>query len=133
MAGGLMIFGLMIVVLGFGFFMTFVRAPRCARCHIPLQPVAEPHVRWERMWWRRSFITNARLLSSHGAQVPAYPCQLTTTSRRYTTHSRRRRKKMRGYLVKRILATIPVMMVVAIAWPDTTPKGVTGSSASDAA
>jgi hypothetical protein len=41
MASGLMVFGLMIVVLGFGFYMAFVRAPRCARCGIPLQPVAE--------------------------------------------------------------------------------------------
>jgi hypothetical protein len=41
MASGLMVFGLMIVVLGDGFFMAFIRAPRCARCHIPLQPVAE--------------------------------------------------------------------------------------------
>lgn len=41
MASGLMVFGLMIVVLGFGFYMAFVRAPRCARCRIPLQPVAE--------------------------------------------------------------------------------------------
>ena len=41
MASGLIVFGLMIVVLGFGFFMMFVRAPRCVRCHLPLQPVAE--------------------------------------------------------------------------------------------
>jgi hypothetical protein len=41
MASGLIVFGLMIVVLGFGFFMVFIRAPRCARCHIALQPVAE--------------------------------------------------------------------------------------------
>jgi hypothetical protein len=41
MAGGLIVFGLMIVVLGCGFFMAFIRAPRCARCHSPLQPVAE--------------------------------------------------------------------------------------------
>jgi hypothetical protein len=41
MANGLIVFGLMIVVLGFGFFLAFIRAPRCARCHIPLQPVAE--------------------------------------------------------------------------------------------
>jgi hypothetical protein len=41
MASGLIVFGLMIVVLGFGFFMAFIRAPRCARCHIALQPVAE--------------------------------------------------------------------------------------------
>lgn len=41
MASGLMVFGLMIVVLGFGFYLAFVRAPRCARCGIPLQPVAE--------------------------------------------------------------------------------------------
>jgi hypothetical protein len=41
MASGLVVFGLMIVVLGFGFYMAFVRAPRCARCGIPLQPVAE--------------------------------------------------------------------------------------------
>jgi Zn-finger protein len=41
MASGLMVFGLMIVVLGCGFYMAFIRAPRCARCHIPLQPVAE--------------------------------------------------------------------------------------------
>ena len=38
---------------------------------------------------------------------------------------------MRGSLVKQILATIPVMMVVAM--PDTPQIGVTGSSASDAA
>lgn len=41
MASGLMVFGLMIVVLGFGFYMAFIRVPRCARCRIPLQPVAE--------------------------------------------------------------------------------------------
>jgi hypothetical protein len=41
MASGLMVFGLMIVVLGCGFYMAFIRAPRCVRCRIPLQPVAE--------------------------------------------------------------------------------------------
>jgi len=41
MASGLMVFGLMIVVLGFGFYMAFFRVPRCARCRIPLQAVAE--------------------------------------------------------------------------------------------
>jgi RNase P subunit RPR2 len=41
MASGLIVFSLMIVVLGFGFFMTLIRAPRCAKCHTPLQPVAE--------------------------------------------------------------------------------------------
>jgi hypothetical protein len=41
MAGGLVVFGLIIVVLGIGFFMAFIRAPRCARCRLPLQPVAE--------------------------------------------------------------------------------------------
>ena len=41
MASGLMVFGLMIAVLGLGFYMAFIRAPRCARCRIPLQPVAE--------------------------------------------------------------------------------------------
>jgi hypothetical protein len=41
MASGLMVFGLMIVVLGCVFYMAFVRAPRCARCHIPFQAVAE--------------------------------------------------------------------------------------------
>ena len=41
MASGLMVFGLMIVVLGYGFYMAFIRAPSCARCRIPLQPVAE--------------------------------------------------------------------------------------------
>jgi hypothetical protein len=28
-------------VLGCGFYMAFIRVPRCARCRIPLQPVAE--------------------------------------------------------------------------------------------
>jgi hypothetical protein len=41
MASGLIVLGLMIVVLGIGFFMAFIRAPRCARCHLPLQLVAE--------------------------------------------------------------------------------------------
>jgi hypothetical protein len=36
-----MVFGLMIVVLGSFFFMALIRAPRCSRCRIPLQPVAE--------------------------------------------------------------------------------------------
>jgi hypothetical protein len=30
MASGLMVFGLMIVVLGFGFYVAFMRVPRCA-------------------------------------------------------------------------------------------------------
>jgi hypothetical protein len=41
MAGGLIVFSLMIVALGCGFFMAFIRAPRCARCHMPREPVAE--------------------------------------------------------------------------------------------
>jgi hypothetical protein len=41
MASGLMAFGLMIVVLGYSFYMACIRVPRCARCRIPLQPVAE--------------------------------------------------------------------------------------------
>jgi len=41
MVSGLIVFSLMIVVLGVGFFMAFIRPPRCTRCHLPLQPVAE--------------------------------------------------------------------------------------------
>src|SRR5918995_4767936 len=41
MASGIIVFGLMIVVLGSFFFVAFIRAPRCSRCRIPLQPVAE--------------------------------------------------------------------------------------------
>jgi hypothetical protein len=41
MASVVMVFGMMIVVLGACFFMAFIRSPRCAKCHIPLQPVAE--------------------------------------------------------------------------------------------
>jgi hypothetical protein len=41
MASGLMVFGLMSVVPGCGFYLAFIRAPRCARCRTPLQPVAE--------------------------------------------------------------------------------------------
>ena len=41
MESGVVVFGLMIMVLGSCFFITFVRAPRCSRCRIPLQAVAE--------------------------------------------------------------------------------------------
>jgi hypothetical protein len=41
-----MVFGLMIVVLGCSFFVAFLRARQCARCHIPLQPVAEGTRAW---------------------------------------------------------------------------------------
>jgi hypothetical protein len=41
MASGLIVSGLLLVVLGCGFFLAFIRAPRCVRCRTPLQPVAE--------------------------------------------------------------------------------------------
>jgi hypothetical protein len=41
MESGIIALGLMIVVLGGCFFMAFIQAPRCSKCRILLQAVAE--------------------------------------------------------------------------------------------
>ena len=43
MASGLMIFGLMLVVLGFGFFMTFVRVPPLCQMPCTSPPHSQSH------------------------------------------------------------------------------------------